>query len=281
MVANVLTDLFIEDFVDKTYDFSAFLIEVNDNFVTVDRKHQHTSLIESKTVKVDKDVIVYLHEVEDDVVDLECRWLWRDSTIFEKLSNDQALKLQNTIIQISNSQRRAGLKNIEMGAIRVGDQIWSSCNLDIEMGIESKEPTIDGKHLKNFGLLYTYRGAEKIISMFPEWRIPTVSDYLQLMDFFNDNFWKELTGHMEFKLAGFHSDKISKSELDQFLGLNPALKSRNGGFFWTSDVRDYNPRNAGSGMRNYIYFNKFTKRITSEQSVNANDNMFSLRLIKR
>ena len=281
MIANVLTDLFIEDFIENDFSFNSFMIEVNDNYVTVDRKHQQTSLIESKTIKVDKDVLVYLHEVEDDVVNLECRWLWRDSTVFEKLSLEQATQLQKTIMHISNTSRNAALRNQRLGGIRVGDQIWSRNNLDIEVGLDSIFPKRENKPLKQLGRLYTYSGAERIESLYTDWRIPKIEDFEELFSFFDENNWDELTSHMEFKLAGFHSDKIQERELNLFLEMNPALKPHYGGFYWTSDVYDYNPRHSKSGKRSYIYLNSFNNEITTEQSVNANDIMFSLRLIKR
>ncbi len=281
MVANVLTDLFIEDFIENESGFSSFKIEVNNNSVTVDRKHQQTSLIESKTIKVDKDVLVYIHEIGEDVVDLECKWLWRDSTVFEKLSYEQALELQRTITQISNTNREAALKNVHLTGIRVGSQIWSATNLNIDVGIESSIPKSDDKVLKQLGMLYTYSGAERIESLHPGWKIPTIKDYQILFNFFRSDKWNELTGHMDFKLAGFYSKKIKEKEMRTFLEMNAALKPHYGGFYWTRDFVDIQPGNSKTGKRSYIYFNSFNKEITEEQSINANDNYFSLRLIKK
>ena len=281
MVANVLTDFFIDDFVEGDFNQNSFMIEVNQNFVTVDRKHQHTSLIESKTIKVDKDVIVYLHQKDEELYNLECKWLWRDATFFENLSHKQALDLQRIIIQLSNAQRRAATLNSGIRGIRVGNQIWANKNMDVDMGLESRIPLADDKEMEELGKLYTYKAADRIDNLYADWRVPTVKDFEELFEFFDAQKWVELTNHMEFHLGGFFSERIPQNELNLFLEMNPALQALNGGFYWTSDVEDYNYKDELSGKRKYIYFNRFNEEISVEESVNANDNLFSLRLIKR
>ncbi|MGB0346911.1 MAG: hypothetical protein ACPGGA_05455 [Balneolaceae bacterium] len=281
MVANVLTDFFIDDFVEGDFNQNSFMIEVSQNFVTVDRKHQHTSLIESKTIKVDKDVIVYLHEKNEDVYDLECKWLWRDATFFENLSKQQALDLQRIIIQLSNAQRRAAMLISGLKGIRVGNQIWANQNMDIDMGLESKVPIAYEKEMPELGKLYTYKAVDRIDNLYADWRVPTVKDYEDLFDFFYDQKWNELTKNMGFHLGGFFSEKIPNNELNLFIEMNPALRALNGGFYWTSDIEDYNYKDEYSGKRKYVYFNNFNEEINIEESVNSNDNLFSLRLIKK
>jgi uncharacterized protein (TIGR02145 family) len=281
MVANVLTDFFIDDFVKGDFNQNAFMIEVRQNYVTVDRKHQHTSLIESKTIKVDKDVIVYLHNKKEEVFDLECKWLWRNPTYFENLSKQQAEDLQRIIIQLSNAQRRAATLSSGLKGIRVGNQIWASQNMDVDMGMESRIPTYADKNLPELGRLYTYKAVDRIDNLYPDWRVPTIDDYKILFDFFDNQKFGELTKHMEFHLGGFYSEKIPQSEMNMFLEMNPALEPFSGGFYWTSDIRDYDYKEEWSGKRSYIYFNRFNENISIEESVNANDNMFSLRLIKK
>lgn len=281
MVANVLTDFFVDDFVDGDFGQNDFVIDVNHDIVNVDRKHQHTSLIESRTIKVDKDVIVYLHEKEEDIFDLECKWIWRDPTLFENLSKSQAENLQHTILEISKSLKTATIVQSELKGIKVGNMVWSSQNINIDMGLDSVLPKVDDRHPGQLNRLYTYNGVEKIESLFPEWRVPTVNDYNKLMAFFGRFMWKELTKNMKFEFGGFYSERIPEKELKVFLDMNPALKPLNGGFYWTSDIDNFDRRKVNSGKRSYIYFNNYTQSVNVDQSVNANNNMFSLRLIKR
>lgn len=281
MVTNVLTDFFKDDFIEGDFNQNSFMIEVHQNFVTVDRKHQHTSLIESKTIIVDKDVIVYLHEKKEDVFDLECKWLWRNPTIFENLSQKQAHDLQKIIIQISHAQRLVAIQNEELSGIRVGKQVWSSKNIDLDMGIDSKIPSGEDPTGEGRGRLYSYKGVESIENLFTDWRVPTVKDYLELFGFFDLRCWEELTERMEFNLCGFFSHRIPEKEFNMFLEMNRALKPGKGGFYWTSNIESFDYKNKLSGKRNYVYFNKYNQQTTIEESVNSNDNMFSLRLIKK
>ncbi len=281
MIANVLTDLFVRDFVEENSNLNSFVIEVSGDFVTVNRKHQFTSLIESKSIKVDTDVVFYLHEVDEDVTHLECKWLWREPTIFENLSLEQALELKKTISHVALMSRNLALMEPKIKGIQVGDQCWSAQNFDIDLGIYSVMPKINSKPMRQVGLLYTYEGAERIEACFPDWRIPTLADYEELCSFFKKRKWNELTKNMEFKLAGFQSRNVDLKELEIFFDNNPALKPKNGGFYWTSDIVQSKSSRNISHKRTYIHLNSITNEITNGQSVTVNDNMFSLRLIKK
>lgn len=281
MIANVLTDYFVEDLVEDGILSNSFSIEVHNNYVTVDRKHQHTSLIESKTIKVEKDVIVYLHKKGSDVYNLECKWLWRNSTIFENLSFEDAKQLELVITQISTSLRRVAMLNNNLSGIQVGDQLWASKDINLDMGLESKFSGLNEAQKIQKNRLYSYTGAQRVEANYPEWRIPTVEDFEELFNFFGDNIQKELTGHLNFFYHGFYSDRIPSKEMKLFLELNPALRAKNGGFYWTSNIEGYDPRNENMGKRKYVYLNRFSAQASIEESVNANDNFFSLRLIHR
>ncbi len=281
MIANVLTDFFVDDFVEGDFKLNAFKIEVWQNYITVDRKHQHTSLIESKTTKVDRDVIVYLHEKDSDHFDLECKWLWRDATYFENLSKQQALDLQRIIIQLSQAQRKAALINSGLKGIKVGNQVWASKDITLDLGLLSKIPVSGKQEMESLGRIYNYKGVERIETLFDDWRVPTAEDFRELLNFFDRQRWQELTGRMKFGLSGFFSERIPEEELNIFMEMNPALQTLNGGFYWTSTIDGYDYKDEKSGKRSYVFFNKFNEEVSLEQSVNSNDNYFSLRLIKK
>lgn len=282
MIATALTDLFVDDFVEGDFESTSFNIEVTENFLTVDRRHQHTSLIESKTIKVEADVIIYVHKKESSLYDLVCHWLWREPTRFENLSHDQAIELQQIISQIAHSLRKASNQNNTLKGIKVGNQIWSDRNLFMDAGLETAiQSELNKMERKDFGYLYTKAGAERVASIFPDWRIPSQEDYVELFSFFGSEAWDEITKNMKFRMGGFKSVKIPENEMKQFLEFNSALKLYNSGFYWTSDVTpDYSGKKSLE-KHTYMYLNEFKKTFSFEQSVQANNNQFSLRLIRK
>lgn len=281
MLANVLTENIAEQLVVGGADSNSFSVEVYNNYVTVDRKHHHTSLIESKTIKVEKDVIVYLKKQAHNVYQLQCKWLWREPTIFENLSYDEGIELQQVITQIATSLRQLEMSNHSLDGIQVGKQVWARHDISLDLGLESYVSRFSSYDTDTKYRLYTYTGAQKIEANYPDWRIPTVQDFVKLSKFFGKGYIKELLGNLNFGFYGFHSKRIPHNEMTQFLNMNPALKAQNGGFYWTSDLKGFDPQNEQFGNRSYIYFNRLTQKVCRQESVNANDNFFSLRLIRR
>lgn len=281
MLVNVFTDQIAENVAIAGAKDSSFLVEVHNNYVTVDRRHQHTSLVESKTIKVDKDVLVQLHRERNNQYTLECKWLWRDPTVFENLLYDEAKLLKQVITQIATSLQRLAVASPRLNGIEVGNQMWASEDINLDMGLESKISRASGYSKYGIKRLYTFTGAKKIEENYPDWRIPTVEDYLELFEFLPQAPLKELVKNLKFGFYGFHSNRLSTEEMIRFQKMNPALKPFYGGFYWTSDIEGYDPKNEKYGKRKYIYLNRLSKQVTIEESVNLNDNFFSLRLIHR
>ena len=280
MLSNALKDYISQDLDVVGQGENSFLIEVHKNYVTVDRKHQHTSLIESKTIKVDKDVIVYVNKTGDNSFDLQCKWLWRNPTVFKGLTWEEARELEEVINRMSNSLRQLAVADKNLPSIRVGKQLWAKVDIDLDMGLESQDSEADLKR-NSADRLYTYTGAERVAANFPDWRIPTVDDFKELADFLDWGFYQELVSHLNFGFGGFCSNSIHKKELNKFMQMNPALQPNNGGFYWTSDLIGSEQDSRLYGKRKYIYLNRFTKKVSVEESINVNDNFFSLRLIHR
>ncbi len=280
MLANALTHQIGQDIEVVGQGENSFSIEVYKNFVTVDRQHKHTSLIESKTIKVEKDVIIYIHRSRNDAYNLECKWLWRKPTVFENLTFEQANKLKVIISRVATSLRSLAMAKSTLEGIRVGRQVWAKHDIDLDMGLECRtlQSDIGSREVNR---TYNYRGAERIEANFPGWRIPTVQDFNDLASFFRRHLFTELTGKLNFGFHGFDSGVIPKKEIDIFLGLNPALQVENGGFYWTSDLDGFEPEKDNFGNRKYFYLNRLTRDTAIKDSANVNDNFFSLRLIRR
>ena len=280
MLSNALTDYVPQEIDLVGQGENSFTIEVHKNYVTIDRKHPHTSLIESKTIKVDKDVIVTLYKKAEDVYKLECKWLWRNPTVFDNLTREEATQLRTVINKLANSLRSLATANKTLPAIKIGKQVWAKVDIDIDMGIESRASEANCSK-NSVNRLYTYTGAERVAANFPNWRIPTVEDYQEMMDYLYWGLFKELTGPINFGFYGFASNSISDKDLKAFQQMNRALQANNGGFYWTSDIEGYDPEYEQFGKRKYIYLNRFTQKVNIEESVNMNDNLFSLRLIHK
>lgn len=260
----------------------SFSIDVFDDFVTVNRAHRtNTDMVESKSIRVDRDVIVDIEKVGSNLAHVTCSWLWRDSTHFDSLTLSQATKLKLVIEQIANGKRNLIMQEKQIKGILIGNQIWSYSNLELDLGLQSMYPKHGEVDIRNIGRLYTYHGAQQIEETYKNWRIPSVEDYRELFSFFNDErLWFELTENLNFELAGFHSKKIDPKQYQKFMELNPALKINNGGFYWTSESFKKQLEGKNSLVRRYMYLNRYSKTPQFDETINNTESMFSLRLIK-
>ncbi len=258
-----------------------FDIEVNSDFVTVSRKHQNNSnMLQSKTFKVEKDVLVVIQSGNYDRFSIEFDWLWREPTKFENLTMTQAEELKQLVEQIAQTKRSLDAQIESLKGIKVGNQVWCEQNISIDVGAECGFPMLNGNPVTTIGRLYTYEGVEQVSALYKKWRVPSKKDYIQLFSFLKPNAWKEITLNMQFLMGGFGSKKISEETLEKFIEQNKALRVFNGGFYWTSDIISYNDITSRPKSRRYLRFNKTNKKVSFEESQCANKNMLSLRLIR-
>ncbi|MBO6792623.1 MAG: hypothetical protein JJ895_01840 [Balneolaceae bacterium] len=258
-----------------------FDIEVHKDFVTVSRKLQnHSNMLQSRTFRVEKDVLVEVSKTNNDLYTLECAWLWREPTIFNNLSFNQADELKQVVDQIAQTKRSLDMHQTNLKGIKVGNQIWCDQNINIDIGAECAYPLLKGNKVTSFGRLYTYEGVEQVNALYKKWRVPTEQDYLELFSFLAPRAWKELTQNMQFLMSGFRSKRLKDDLLDKFLEQNKALRVFNGGFYWTSEITKYSDETDRPLSRKYLQLNKLNNKISFEESQCANRNMLSLRLIR-
>lgn len=258
-----------------------FDIEVNDDFVTVNRKHQnHSNMLQSKSFKVDKDVLAIIHFRDNDLYEVELAWLWREATRFKYLTLYQAEELKQIVEQIAQSKRSLENQVLILKGIKVDNQVWCAENMDVDVGLESTHPTLDGKPITSIGRLYTFEGAKKVTEMHKNWRLPTEKDYKKLFRFLLSRDWGDITQNMQFHFASFKSKKIPDSKLERFFEQNKALSIHNCGFYWTNDIVSYLEGGKRAKSRKYIQISKLNRKIIFKESHCSNQNMFSLRLIR-
>ncbi len=259
-----------------------FEIEVNDDFVTVSRKRlDHSNMLQSKSFKVEQDVLVIIQSSRNNLYSVELDWLWRDSTRFDNLTLKQAEELKQLVEQLAQSKRELESQGHSLKGIKVGSQIWSEKNVDIDIGLDCCFPVYDGREIKKIGRLYTYEGAKNASEQYSNWRIPTEEDFRKLFSFFPENAWKEVTERLNFHFSGFGSKKLSQEKIDRFLEQNPVLKIPNSGFYWTNDITSFNDDTGLPKSTKYMMLNKFTSRSIFKESQCSNQNMFGLRLIRK
>jgi uncharacterized protein (TIGR02145 family) len=259
-----------------------FEIEVRKDYVTVTTAPQsHSNMLQSKSFRVEKDVIVVISEMQDGLYAVDCNWLWRDPTNLEFLTKAQAEELKQVVEQIAQTKRSLNMQNSRLKGIRVGNQIWCDKNIDMDIGAECVLPAKNGNEIHSLGRLYSYDGVEQIEAMYKNWRVPTEEDFSELFEYLATNTWTELTKNMNFKLCGFHTKRLSSEEFDQFLEQDPSLRIYFGGFYWTSEILSKQEHSNRPKSRKYLYLNKLNAKLSFEESQCSNHNMLSLRLIKK
>lgn len=259
-----------------------FEIEVNGDFVTVSRKRlDHSNMLQSKSFKVEQDVLVIIQNSRNNLYSVELDWLWLKPTRFDNLTLKQAEELKQLVEQLAQSKRELESQNLNLKGIKVGSQVWSESNIDIDVGLDCSFPVLEGRVLKKIGRLYTYEGAKNASEQYSNWRIPTEEDFRQLFSFFPENAWKEVTERMNFHFSGFGSKRLAQEKIDKFLEQNPALKIPNSGFYWTNEITSFNDDTGLPKSIKYLMLNKFSSRSIFKEAQCSNQNMFSLRLIRK
>ena len=258
-----------------------FEIEVHQDFVTVTTKPQeHSNMLQSKSFRVEKDVIVLISERNNGLSSVDCNWLWRNPTHFEYLTKEQAEELKQVVEQLAQTKRSLNMQDSTLKGIRVGNQVWCDQNLGIDIGEECALPRHNGNEIHTMGRLYSYEGVEQINTMYKNWRIPTKQDYKELFAYLSHNVWNEITKNMKFKMSGFNTKRLSVDEFEQFLEQDPSLRVLSGGFYWTSDIYSSHEDSERPKSRTYVQLNKLSGKISFEESQCSNQNMLSLRLIR-
>lgn len=130
-----------------------FEIEVNGDFVTVSRKRlDHSNMLQSKSFKVEQDVLVIIQNSRNNLYSVELDWLWREPTRFDNLTLKQAEELKQLVEQLAQSKRELESQNLNLKGIKVGSQVWSESNIDIDVGLDCSFPVLEGRVLKKSGV---------------------------------------------------------------------------------------------------------------------------------
>lgn len=256
-------------------------ISVFDDFVMVNRVlPSNAEMIESKSVKIDRDVFIQIEPDGAETVCLHCIWLFRTPTSFHHLHEREAQELKKVIEKMSTAKKNLWMQEIDLKGVLVGSQVWSDKNIDIDMGMQSVFPKYGDLSIRNYGRLYTYEGAEQAADFLSGWRLPTKADFEELIHYLDFDPWNELTKNLDFMLAGFHSKKIDSKRLSKYLEANPTLKIKQGGFYWTSDNAAKEIEGKTTFSRTFMHLNRFSKVPVFDETSASNENLFSLRLIR-
>ena len=80
-----------------------------------------------------------------------------------------------------------GCNSQEFKTITLGDQVWMSENLNIDVDEGSYCYNNDPENCKKLGRLYSWEAAKKVVDQIDGWRLPTYDDYRQLIKYLHSN----------------------------------------------------------------------------------------------